>query len=112
VLVKNRNFIENNKNPTFLGNFIVSAICGSIGGAVNIFDITPSDDLIKLHSNEYSPLDLYWFTKTDLTDYDEIHMQRQHAMRNSKIFALTLNSKLFYLFILSFKSYLNLNLKL
>ena len=45
-------------------------------------------------SNEYSPTNVFWLQSDDLTDYDDIKQQRDIAIFQSKIFGLTLNSKL------------------
>jgi len=37
VLVKNKHYIENKKNPTLLRNFNVTAVCGCVGGAIQLF---------------------------------------------------------------------------
>jgi len=37
ALVKNKDFISNSKNPSLLGNFSVTAVCGCDGGALFIF---------------------------------------------------------------------------
>ncbi len=37
ILVKNKHFIDNNKNPSFLRNFDVTAVCGCNGGAIYMF---------------------------------------------------------------------------
>lgn len=85
------------QNPSFFSNFEVTAICSCSGGIVQFFDITPNDDVLQqLASNEYCPLDVYWYEKEDFTDYDDVKSEKETAFSQSKIFGLTLNSIYIY----------------
>jgi hypothetical protein len=56
--------------------------------------MTPHDNFINWKSDEYSQLKVSWYTGNDLTDYDEINEEKQHAFRSHQIFAIFLNSNL------------------
>ncbi len=74
----------------------MTAVCGCLGGAINIFDITPREEIYKWQSNEYSPVDVYWYSGGDMTDYDDIQYTKQIASNKSSIFGLTINSYYFF----------------
>lgn len=44
-------------------------------------------------SDEYSQLKVSWFSGEDLSDYDEIHEQKNIAYKRCSIFGLTINRK-------------------
>lgn len=90
VLVKNVHYIETSKNASFLGNFEVSCLAACAGGAVQIFDITPSQ-LYELNSNEAEPLQVYWIDNTEELVNDDIDKGMQIALKQSKIFGFFLN---------------------
>jgi hypothetical protein len=81
-----------------LGNFQVTALCACLGGAINVFDVTPNEDINRWQSNEHSPVGVFWYDAADLTDYDDIQYNKQKALNQSKIFGLVLNSVLFNLY--------------
>lgn len=91
LVVKNRHYIDNNKNQNILRHFDVCAVCACVGGAIQLFDVTPTSDLYKWSSNEYSPLEVHWFDAINPNDSDEFRHQKERAHHVRKILGLTLN---------------------
>ena len=93
TLVKNKHFVANSKNPSLLSNFDVTAVCGCVGGAIFLFDITPHEKMSTWKSDEYEQVKISWYKGEDLSDYEEIMEQKLNSSLNSKIFGLLLNRK-------------------
>ena len=49
-------------------------------------------------SDEYFQLKVSWFSGEDFSDYDEINEQKALAYKKSRIFGLTINRKILFLF--------------
>lgn len=67
------------------------AICACSGGAVQFFDVTPTNEIYKWSSNEYSPLGVHWYNPSNFKDLAQLKHHKQQAINEKKIFAFTLN---------------------
>lgn len=94
VLVKNVDYIETNKNASFLGNFEVSCLTACAGGAIQIFDISPSK-LYELNSNETEPIEVYWVDNSDDLVNEDVERGKQIALDQSKVFGFFMNRNSF-----------------
>jgi hypothetical protein len=95
VLVRGQQFIDNSKNATFLANFEVTVLCGCVGGAVYLIEITPNEHMCAYGGNESRPMEIYWYN-SDFMDYEEVRTQKRIAHSQFKLFGLLLNSNYDY----------------
>lgn len=72
-----------------------------------MLDITPHEKISTWKSDEYSQLKVSWFSGEDLSDYDEIHEQKNIACKRCRIFGLSINRKITQFHLYYFKTILS-----